>query len=231
MMENQQKYINYENVRSNPMMLGASYDNGGFVDSSNPDLYKFIYGGDDMYEEGGYIPMAQSGFEQWSQNKFNTGFKPRYNTQREKLSLDPAVMNPFGADGWRENAMNTFRQRVTEDRNKQGTTNNTTQPTTTQPTTTTTQPTTTTTNTTQPGTTTQPGAPGTFNFTAPPSRQGIFGLKRDFNYGSGFSPVNWQVPEGATGVREVAYKDRGKFWNPFDTKRVKEYYAMGLPGG
>ena len=45
MMENQQKYINYENVRSNPMMLGASYDNGGFVDSSNPDLYKFIYGG------------------------------------------------------------------------------------------------------------------------------------------------------------------------------------------
>ena len=204
------------------------YQTGGFIDSENPDLYKFIYGGDDMYEEGGYLPKAQYG--DWAQNRFNTGFQPRYNTQREKLSLDPAVMNPFGADGWRENAMNTFRQRVTEDRNKQGTTNNTTQPTTTQPTTTTTQPTTTTTNTTQPGTTTQPGVPGTFNFTAPPSRQGIFGLKRDFNYGSGFSPVNWQVPEGATGVREVAYKDRGKFWNPFDTKRVKEYYAMGLPG-
>ena len=47
MMENQQKYINYQNVRSNPMMLGASYENGGFVDSNNPDLYKFIYGGDE----------------------------------------------------------------------------------------------------------------------------------------------------------------------------------------
>lgn len=47
MMENQQKYINYQNVRSNPMMLGASYEHGGFVDSNNPDLYKFIYGGDE----------------------------------------------------------------------------------------------------------------------------------------------------------------------------------------
>ena len=218
----------YNNQVMKSLGFTTPYQTGGFIDSENPDLYKFIYGGDDMYEEGGYLPKAQYG--DWAQNRFNTGFQPRYNTQREKLSLDPAVMNPFGADGWRENAMNTFRQRVTEDRNKQGTTNNTTQPTTTQPTTTTTQPTTTTTNTTQPGTTTQPGVPGTFNFTAPPSRQGIFGLKRDFNYGSGFSPVNWQVPEGATGVREVAYKDRGKFWNPFDTKRVKEYYAMGLPG-
>jgi hypothetical protein len=208
------------------------YQTGGFIDSENPDLYKFIYGGDDMYEEGGYLPKAQYG--DWAQNRFNTGFQPRYNKQREKLSLDPAVMNPFGADGWRENAMNTFRQRVTEDRNKQGTTNNTTQPTTTQPTTT--QPTTTTTNTqqgtnTQQSTNTQQGqGQGNYNFIAPPSRPGLFGFNRDFNYGSGSSPVNWKVPEGATGVREVAYKDRGKFWNPFDTKRVKEYYAMGLPG-
>lgn len=201
-----------------------NYQTGGFIDSENPDLYKFIYGGDDMYEEGGYIPMAQTGFEQWSQNRFNTGFKPRYNTQREKLSLDPAVMNPFGADGWRQNATQNLMGKLDSGVQQP------TKPTTTQPTTTTTQPTTTTTNTTQPGTTTQPGVPGTFNFTAPPSRQGIFGLKRDFNYGSGFSPVNWQVPEGSTGVREVAYKDRGKWYNPFDTKRVKEYYAMGAPG-
>ena len=200
------------------------YQTGGFIDSENPDLYKFIYGGDDMYEEGGYIPMAQTGFEQWSQNRFNTGFKPRYNTQREKLSLDPAVMNPFGADGWRQNATQNLMGKLDSGVQQPA------KPTTTQPTTTTTQPTTTTTNTTQPGTTTQPGVPGTFNFTAPPSRQGIFGLKRDFNYGSGFSPVNWQVPEGSTGVREVAYKDRGKWYNPFDTKRVKEYYAMGAPG-
>jgi hypothetical protein len=206
------------------------FQSGGFIDSDNPDLYKFIYGGDDIYAEGGYLPKA--GYGDWVQSRFNTGFQPRYNKQREKLSLDPAIMNPFAADGWRENIMNNFRQQVTEARNKQGTTNNTTQPTTTQPTTT--QPTTTTTNTqegtnTQQGTT-QQGTPPMFNFMAPPSRRGIFGFTRDFNYGSGFSPVNWQVPEGATGIREVAYKDRGKWYNPFDTKRVKEYYAMGLPG-
>jgi hypothetical protein len=197
-----------------------NYQTGGFIDSENPDLYKFIYGGDDIYEEGGYLPKAQYG--DWAQNRFNTGFQPRYSKQRQRPSVDPAIMNPFAADGWRENAT----------QNLMGSLNSGVQ----QPkTTTTTQPTTTTTTTTQPGKTTQQGttqqgAPPMFNFIAPPSRRGIFGLTRDFNYGSGFSPVNWKVPEGATGVREVAYKDRGKWYNPFDTKRIKEYYAMGAPG-
>jgi hypothetical protein len=198
------------------------FQSGGFIDSDNPDLYKFIYGGDDIYEEGGYLPKALDGFEQWSQNRFNTGFQPRYNKQREKLSLDPNIMNPFAADGWKQNATQNLLNKST-----------TTQPTATQPTTTTaqpttTQPTTTTTNTTQ-GTNTQQ-APGSYNFIAPPSRPGLFGFNRDFNYGSVSSPVNWQTPEGTTGIREVAYKDRGKWYNPFDTKRVREYYAMGAPG-
>lgn len=228
--QNDLTIYNHKVMRSLGLTVPNTYQTGGFIDSENPDLYKFIYGGDDIYAEGGYLPKA--GYGDWVQSRFNTGFQPRYNKQREKLSLDPAIMNPFAADGWRENIMNNFRQQVTEARNKQGTTNNTTQPTTTQPTTT--QPTTTTTNTqegtnTQQGTT-QQGTPPMFNFMAPPSRRGIFGFTRDFNYGSGFSPVNWQVPEGATGIREVAYKDRGKWYNPFDTKRVKEYYAMGLPG-
>jgi hypothetical protein len=57
-----------------------------------------------------------------------------------------------------------------------------------------------------------------------PQRLG-FGLTRDFNYSNAFSPVNWQVPEGTKKIREVAYKDRGKWYNPFDTKRVREWYA------
>ena len=213
---------NEQVMQSLGLTVPNRYQSGGFIDSDNPDLYKFIYGGDDIYEEGGYIPMAQTGFEQWSQNRFNTGFQPRYNKQREKLSLDPNIMNPFAADGWKQNATQNLLNKST-----------TNQPTATQPTTTTTQPTTTqptttTTNTTQ-GTNTQQ-APGSYNFIAPPSRPGLFGFNRDFNYGSGFSPVNWKVPEGATGIREVAYKDRGKWYNPFDTKRVREYYAMGVPG-
>jgi hypothetical protein len=55
-----------------------------------------------------------------------------------------------------------------------------------------------------------------------PQRLG-FGLTRDFNYSSGFSPVNWQVPEGTKGIKQTAYKDRGKWYNPFDTKRITEW--------
>jgi hypothetical protein len=61
-------------------------------------------------------------------------------------------------------------------------------------------------------------------WTGPPKRLG-FGLSRDFNYGNSYSPVNWQVPEGTKHIRQETYKDRGKWYNPFDTKRVTDYYA------
>jgi hypothetical protein len=57
-----------------------------------------------------------------------------------------------------------------------------------------------------------------------PQRLG-FGLTRDFNYGNSYSPVNWKVPEGTKHIREEVYKDRGKWYNPFDTKRITDYYA------
>lgn len=59
-------------------------------------------------------------------------------------------------------------------------------------------------------------------WTGRPQRLG-FGLTRDFNYGNSFSPVNWQVPEGTKGIKQTAYKDRGKWYNPFDTKRITEW--------
>jgi hypothetical protein len=61
-------------------MMPSPYgmEEGGFVDASNPDLYRFIYGGDDisipyiedtdMYREGGYLPRADNGnirFDSW----------------------------------------------------------------------------------------------------------------------------------------------------------------------
>jgi hypothetical protein len=61
-------------------------------------------------------------------------------------------------------------------------------------------------------------------WTGRPQRLG-FGLTRDFNYSNAFSPVNWQVPEGTKKIREVAYKDRGSLLNPFDNKRIREWYA------
>lgn len=198
----------------------GKFQSGGFIDSDNPDLYKFIYGGDDIYEEGGYLPKAVDGFEQWSQNRFNTGFQPRYNKQRKKLSLDPNIMNPFAADGWKQNATQNLLNRSTITNSNNNNTNNTNN----------TNNNTDNTNNNTNNNNTQQGTPAMFNFMAPPSRRGIFGFNRDFNYGSGFSPVNWKVPEGTTGIREVAYKDRGKWYNPFDTKRVREYYAMGVPG-
>ena len=57
-----------------------------------------------------------------------------------------------------------------------------------------------------------------------PQRLG-FGLTRDFNYGSSYSPVDWKVPEGTKHLRQETYKDRGKRWNLFDTKRITDYYA------
>lgn len=57
-----------------------------------------------------------------------------------------------------------------------------------------------------------------------PQRLG-FGLTRDFNYGNSFSPVDWKVPEGTKHIRQETYKDRGKRWNLFDTKKITDYYA------
>ena len=57
-----------------------------------------------------------------------------------------------------------------------------------------------------------------------PQRLG-FGLTRDFNYSSGFFPVNWQVPEGTKSIRKELSKDRKKWWNPFDTVVTEKWYA------
>ena len=62
--------------------------------------------------------------------------------------------------------------------------------------------------------------------------RGLTGLSRDFNYFTGDNPGNWNIPEGMTNLRKESFKDRGKWYNPFDTKRVTtyEYSKPGEPG-
>ena len=68
--------------------------------------------------------------------------------------------------------------------------------------------------------------------------QGLTGISRDFNYMTGDNPANWAIPEGYTKLRKETSKDRGDWYNPFDTKRVTTYEyskpgeagAAGAPG-
>jgi hypothetical protein len=220
------------NIMWNPMKLKEL---GGMV--SNPELdeygnlQKFIYGGDEYSHGGHVLPRADFGL---------TG-----NFQKQLLNSKPPVdkqgqsnllFNPWNRSDLTNGIPNRLAIQPSGD-----VTNKTTQPGTNQNTTTQNK-TTTTTNQNQPqidantmaqfqqymqmmqGQQGNPSMSGQQFWTGRPQRLG-FGLTRDFNYTNAYSPVNWQVPEGTKNLREVAYKDRGKWWNPFDTKRVREWYA------
>jgi hypothetical protein len=221
--------------------FGIGYEHGGFVDAANMDpntLAKFIYGGDEYAYGGDVLHKAYDGYITNFQKQMNAT-KNRIdqmgNKKPEELLGNPFKGNPFG--------------KATTGIQPSGTVGNRFQPSGQPNTGTTTQGgtgTTTNTNQTKTTTTTNQGQPqfdantmaqfqqymqmmqgqqgmgqGQFSV-GRPQRLG-FGLTRDFNYSSGFSPVNWQVPEGTKGVKQTSYKDRGKWYNPFDTKRITEW--------
>lgn len=212
---------------------------GGFVDAANMDpntLAKFIYGGDEYAYGGDVLHKAYDGYITNFQKQMNAT-KSRIdqmgNKKPEELLGNPFRGNAFGNATTGIQPSGTVGNRFqssgqpntgTTTQGGTGTTTNTNQ-----------TKTTTTTNQGQPqfdaNTMAQfqqymqmmQGQPGMGQFSVGrPQRLG-FGLTRDFNYTSGFSPVNWQVPEGTKGVKQTSYKDRGKWYNPFDTKRITEW--------
>jgi hypothetical protein len=239
-------------------------EEGGFVDAENPDLYKFIYGGDDvsipyinntdMYRNGGRIlPQAAPGMESFDQFRL------------QKMNPDGTLKNKPSLPGGEELMGNPYsrpqQQPVVPSSNQN-------------------QP------VWNPGKTgyrdpysgwdgtgsmpwiTSSNAPGRqqmnpqqmqqmqqymqmmqqmgqqtpFAFGAPrglglgrAALKGLTGFSRDFNYMTGDNPGNWSIPEGMTNLRKETFKDRGKKFNPFDTKRVTTYeYSKpgeaGVPG-
>jgi hypothetical protein len=214
------------------MQVGRYMDDGGYVDQSmidpnNPELLKFIYGGDEYAYGGGIQSFGPGGgFDRWAKNKFNIDGSSKF-----KPELSAELTNPFAKGNTQgvpnenligANSSNAFSNIPSS---------NTKQP---APTTTTT---TTNTNTTAPGQQqftpqqieqflqyqkSQQGQQGNMQF-GPPKKLG-FGFSKDFSYTQGFSP-NWNVPEGTEHMRQETYKDRGNKWNPFDNKRVTDWYA------
>jgi hypothetical protein len=235
----QQGYSSEDFNKAKNNFLSGKKEHGGFVDAANMDpntLAKFIYGGDEYAYGGDVLHKAYDGYI--------TNFQKQMNATKNRIdqmgSKNPVDVNPF--------AGNQFGKATTGIQ-PSGTVGNRFQPTG-QPdatqNTTTQNKTTTTTNQGQPqmnpaqmqqymqmmqmmqgqqGNPFMGNAFGNQQFSVGrPQRLG-FGLTRDFNYSNAFSPVNWQVPEGTKKIKEVAYKDRGKWYNPFDTKRIREWYA------
>lgn len=216
-------------------------EEGGFVDAENPDLYKFIYGGDDisipyinntdMYRNGGsYLPKAAPGMESFDQFRL------------QKMNPDGTLKNKPSLPGGEELMGNPYRQPQQQP---------------VQPSMIPNQP------QSQPQPQGQPQGQGQFSpqqmqqmqqymqmmqqmgqqtpfaFGAPrglglgrAALKGLTGFSRDFNYMTGDNPGNWNIPEGMTNLRKETFKDRGKKFNPFDTKRVTtyEYSKPGAPG-
>ncbi|MEX0598397.1 MAG: hypothetical protein WD512_18055, partial [Candidatus Paceibacterota bacterium] len=203
--------------------------NGGFVDGQNPDLYEFIYGGDDisapyiddtdMYRDGGYLPRADAGMSAFDQFRL------------QKMNPDGTLKNKPTLSGGQDLMANPYTSKTSEIQGlgydpSKGPSN-------------------------QPAP--KPGEPAPkpgqqqFNpqqlqmmqqmlmqqgqqpyaFGAPrglglgrSALRGLTGLSRDFNYMTGDNPANWNIPEGYTQRKQEIYKDRGKILNPFDNKRV-----------
>lgn len=206
-------------------------ENGGYVDQSmidpnNPQLMKFIYGGDEYAEGGNVLPKALNGFETWARDRVNLD-----GSLKNKPSLSYDATNPFA----RKNPLEEYTKYNTNFGSYGNlppvTATNTNQPTTNQNTTNqnTTDKTATNQNQTTQNTTNQNLSPQQLQQLqmqmafGRPQRLG-FGLSRDFNYTQGFSP-NWNVPEGTQHMRQETFKDRGKWYNPFDTKRITDWYA------
>ena len=233
------KSINWVDDRH--QLLFPKQQFGGPISGASPDEYgnlqKFIYGGDEYAYGGDVLHKANNGYITNFQKQMNAT-KDRIdqmgNKKPEELLGNPFRGNAFGnattgigsdikgpfGTTWPNSKPNTG----TSTQDGTGTTTNTNQ-----------TKTTTTTNQGQPqfdpNTMAQfqqymqmmQGQPGMGQFSVGrPQRLG-FGLTRDFNYTSGFSPVNWQVPEGTKGVKQTSYKDRGKWYNPFDTKKITEW--------
>lgn len=208
-------------------------EEGGFVDAENPELYKFIYGGDDvsipyinstdMYRKGGRIlPKAEPGISSFDQFRL------------QKLNPDGTLKNKPSLPGGEELMGNPYRQpqrsAVAPSPSPSPAPNQ------------------------QQGQQMSPqqmqmlqqymqmmqqqGMP--FAYGAPrglgrAALRGLTGLSRDFNYFTGDNPGNWNIPEGYTNLRKESFKDRGKWYNPFDTKRVTTYEytkpgQAGVPG-
>lgn len=238
---NEMGYSSEDWNKAKSKYLSQKQQVGGFVDAANMDpntLAKFIYGGDEYAYGGDVLPKAYDGYITNFQRQMEAT-KNRINQMGNKKPED-LLGNPF-----RGNAFG----KATTGIQPSGTIGNRFQPSGQPNAGTTTQGgtgTTTNTNQTKTTTTTNQGQPqfdantmaqfqkymqmmqgqqgmgqGQF-WTGRPQRLG-FGFTRDFNYGTSYSPVNWQVPEGTKGVKQTAYKDRGKWWNPFDTKRITEW--------
>jgi hypothetical protein len=208
-------------------------EEGGFVDTENPDLYRFIYGGDDvsipyinntdMYRNGGYIPQAQNGMESFDQfrlQKMNPDGtlknKPSlpggeqlmgnpYNRPQQQ-PVQPSVI-PNQPQGQPQGQVQFSPQQMQQMQQYMQMMQ-------------------------------QMGQQTPFAFGAPrglglgrAALKGLTGFSRDFNYMTGDNPGNWSIPEGMTNLRKETFKDRGKKFNPFDTKRVTtyEYSKPGEP--
>jgi len=216
-------------------------EEGGFVDAENPDLYKFIYGGDDisipyinntdMYREGGYLPKADNGmsaFDQFRLQKMNPDGtlktkptlsggeelmgNPYTQSQQPPVQPSPTPTQPQGQSqlqgqgqgqpqGQGQFTPQQMQQYMQMMQQMQ-----------------------------------QMQGQNPFAYGAPrglgrAALKGLTGFSRDFNYFTGDNPANWNIPEGMTNLRKESFKDRGKWYNPFDTKRVTtyEYSKPGEP--
>jgi hypothetical protein len=221
--------MNYPGIKNWP------FQEGGFADSSNPELYDFIYGGQDIsvpyinqsdeYAEGGdVLPEAATGFEMWQMQNMNPD-----GTMKNKPSLSGSnqlMTNPYAQRQAPQTGLytrpNPSMQQNTQP-NPQGQQNQM--------------------NAQQMQQMQQymrmmqqqqgqnPFAYGAPRGLGRAALKGLTGFSRDFNYMTGDNPANWNIPEGMTNLRKETFKDRGKRFNPFDTKRVTtyEYSKPGQP--
>lgn len=221
-----------EELMVNPW-AAAQFEEGGYVDQSiidpnAPQLMKFIYGGDDQYAMGGNVlPKAETGFEAWARNKVNLD-----GSLKNKPSLSYDATNPFK----RKNPLDLPAPTIEGNYGNVPVTGAAApKPTPTQSPTGPVQP---------------PNQNQTVNSQqfspqqmqqymqymqqmqqmaiGRPQRLGL-GFSRDFNYTQGFSP-NWNIGEDTKHLRQETYKDRGKWYNPFDTKRITDWYRDPVTG-
>jgi hypothetical protein len=215
---------------------------GGSINNIQPDEYgnlqRFVYGGDEYAYGGDVLPKAYTGF----QANFGRQMLELKDKIKQMGRKNPADFNLFKGNAFGKATTgiepsgtvgNRFQSNgepkpvasTTENKQEPGAPKQTTTTTTTEGQ----QP------QMDPNTMAQfqqymqmmqgqQGAGQNQSWTGRPQRLG-FGLTRDFNYGSSSSPVDWKVPEGTKHLRQETYKDRGKWYNPFDTKRITDYYA------
>jgi len=208
----------------NPMADGGFIDQS-IIDPNSAELMKFIYGGNDQYAIGGNVlPKAETGFEAWARNKVNLD-----GSLKTKPGISYEMTNPFN----RKNPLDL--KAPTIDGNygnvppvgapapKPAPNQGPAGP-------------------VQPPNQNQTINPQQFSPQqmqqymqqmqamgfGRPQRLG-FGLSRDFNYTQGFSP-NWNLGEDTKHLRQETYKDRGKWYNPFDTKKITDWYKDPVTG-